>query len=165
MFAIVRFNGDAPESMIEDDGSLMVEFDWEAERVRYRCRSCDAVFPVEEDADDDPCMEAECTVHTGDENCDDHGCEYPGHDLVSEEEPLAWVNSAGIEISEDKNQVDVWISVGDPRGAFLMRMYKTEEGTIRMEVPYPGEPFAHMPLAPVHEGSQGHYIVKPYGDR
>lgn len=163
MFAIARFNGDEPTPMLDEDGSLTVEFDWEAERVQYRCRKCDSIFPVEEDADDDPCLDSECIVHTGDENCDDHGCEYAGHDLVSEEEPLAWVNSAGIHIDEENNRVDVSISVGDPRGAFVMRLYKDRDGGIYMEVPYPGEPWAHMPLAPVNEGSRGFYIVKPYG--
>lgn len=159
MFAIVRFNGDAPESLIEDDGSLMVEFDWEAKRVQYRCRICNAVFPIEEDAENDPCLDAECVVHTGDENCDDHGCEYAGHDVVAEEEPLAWVNSAGVHLDEDKNRVDVTVSVGDPRGAFVMSLYKDNDGRVYMEVPYPEKPWLHAELKPVHESSRGFFIV------
>jgi hypothetical protein len=151
MFAVLSVNGEQPESMLEEDGRVSVDFDWESNRVQWRCRECDAVFADEDDADGEVCDHAECLVHIGDENCDDHDCEFGGHDLVEEAEPLSWVNSAAIDFDEASDKVTVSISVGDPRGAFVMSIYRTEEG-LRMGVPRPNDLFLHMPLREINDG-------------
>lgn len=154
MFGSVSFNGDPlGDGMIDDvDGSLMVEFDWDSERVQYRCRWCDAVFADEDAAEGDSCLEAECSKgHDCDEveEPDEEECWF-AHDLVEEDEPLSWVNSAGIHIDEEADQVDVTVSVGDPRGAFVMRLYRAEDGKVRMEVPHPEQGFLHEPLREIN---------------
>lgn len=145
MFASVSFNGEEPQQFLDEDGYLNVEFDWDSARVQYRCKNCDEVFPEEEAAEGYQCLKAQYAVHTGEDN----DCEFP-HDLAEEDEPLSWVNSAGIHIDEAADQVDVHISVGDPRGGFVMRMYRTEEGKVRMEVPHPEQGLLHEPLREIN---------------
>lgn len=146
MWAEATFNGVGIQMIDDEDGTLLVQFDWEGERKQHRCRRCDMVFANEDDAELDGCAEAECMVHTGDENCDDHACEYGGHDLVEEDEPLSWANSAGLHFNESKDQIDLSISLGDPRGAFVMSVFRLPNGQIRMEVPHPKDGFLHLPL-------------------
>jgi hypothetical protein len=45
----------------------------------WTCEGCDELFDTEGDAENDECCMAECAVHTGDGNCDDHGCSFPHH--------------------------------------------------------------------------------------
>jgi hypothetical protein len=91
-------------------------------------------------------------VHTEDENCDDHECSFPRHQLDEYEEAFSWVNSAGIHLNEQDDTIDLAISLGDPRGAFIMRLYRTANGQIRMEVPYPEQGFLHLPLRELGRG-------------
>lgn len=138
MFAMLRVNGEEPSDgmggMLEEAGFVTVEFDWDAPDEQWRCANCDAVFDEEEAAEGDECPDAECTCE--DECPDDHimgeceTCETRGlsecdiamsecvksHELAAENKPLGWVNSAGMEFSEDNDSVTVTISTGDPRG-------------------------------------------------
>jgi hypothetical protein len=66
--------------------------------------------------------------------------------------PLSWVNSASVRADDAADAVHVSISVGDPRGAFVMSVRRLDDGTLRLELPYEGMGFAHMPLKKVHEG-------------
>lgn len=76
-----------------------------------------------------------------------------------------WVNGAGVSVDRDGNQVDVWISLGDPRGAFMMRAerltYTNDDGVsvteIRLSVPHPSKEPLHLPLSNL--ASKGYYRV------
>lgn len=59
--------------------------------------------------------------------------------------PLNWVNSASIHARPDRDEIQVTISVGDPRGAFVMTVERREDG-LYLSVPHPGEDMGHMPL-------------------
>lgn len=104
--------------------------------------------------------------------CEGHG--FLAH--VAEPMPLSWCNSAAIRLDEGRDTVTVTISVGDPRGAFAMRvercMFQCSEcdgsGTLyggtelstpcvrcketgqidelRLSVPAPADAFAHREL-------------------
>jgi hypothetical protein len=146
--------GDQHLATVEDDGKVTVVFNG---TEAWECEICGEEFTEEGDADGEECTYAECAVHTGDENCDDHECSFP-HDLAKTTEPFSWVNHASILIDEEKDQVDLAISLGDPRGAFVMRLYRdSRDGRIRMEVPHPEGMFLHAPLKPML--SPGGYIV------
>lgn len=152
MFAMLHYNGDAPESMLEEDGHLTVAFDWEKDRKQYRCWNCDTVFTDEEDAEDEECADTECsTGHDCDEvEPTEEPCVFTHH-LVEETEPLSWVNSVGIHFNEEADQIDLSISLGDPRGAFVMRVYRTDKG-LRMGVPHPNDSVLHLPLREINDG-------------
>lgn len=58
--------------------------------------------------------------------------------------PLDWANSAGISVDEEDDKVVLWISVGDPRGAFTFTVRRNPEtGDLLLHLPYPGEPTPH----------------------
>jgi hypothetical protein len=153
MYATVHYNWEDPESFIDEDGVLSIQFPEREEQSK--CVKCDEVFTDESEAVTSGCPDGECVVHTGDENCDDHDCSFP-HELTEHEEAFSWVNSASIHLDEEKDQIDLAISLGDPRGAFVMRVYRMPDGQIRMEVPHPKDWFLHLPLRPM---GQGGYVV------
>lgn len=69
---------------------------------------------------------------------------------VDKQAPEAWCNGAGVSVSDD--QVRVWISTGDPRGAFSLLAYRAANGEIRLEVPHEGMGLAHEDLEQVNDG-------------
>lgn len=83
----------------------------------------------------------------------DEGAEDPEafvEERVDEQTPEAWCNAAGVSVGDD--QVRLWISTGDPRGAFSLLAYRTKDGEIRLEVPHEGMGFAHEDLEQVNDG-------------
>lgn len=136
---------------VEDDGKVTVTFNG---GDAWSCEICGEEFTEEGDAEGEECTYAECAVHTGEENCDDHDCSFP-HDLVKTTEPFSWANEVRVVLDEEKDQVELAISIGDIRGAFVMRLYRNTDGAIRMEVPHPGKGGLHMPLRYLNEGFYG----------
>ena len=68
-------------------------------------------------------------------------------------------NAAGVDVRSD-SQVDLWVSIGDPRGAFVMRLelVETDDGPeLRLGVPHPSGSMNHMGLVPL--ASDGYYRV------
>lgn len=59
--------------------------------------------------------------------------------------PLHWCNSASIHARPDRDEIQVTISVGDPRGAFVMTVERREDG-LYLSVPSAGMGAPHMPL-------------------
>lgn len=69
-----------------ESAAVTVAGPWcEAQVGRYRtqwvCERCEETFAAEDDADGEECDDAECAVHDGEDNCDDHDCSFP-HSLV-----------------------------------------------------------------------------------
>ncbi len=58
-----------------------------------------------------------------------------------------WVSA---EVSPDS--VSASISIGDPRGAVVMRLWRGDQGTIYLSVPYPDDPTPHVNLVPHGQG-------------
>ena len=73
--------------------------------------------------------------------------------------PEVWANSAGIRIKEDA--VQVWVSVGDPRGAFQMELRKAPDGRIVIHTPHPDESGPHMDTENLHPGTLVITATKP----
>jgi len=78
--------------------------------------------------------------------------------------PLSWVNSVHAFIDPQRDEVWVSISVGDPRGAFVMRAERMrwtdddgDHDEIRLSVPSPDQSLLHMPLTPL--ASPGYFRV------
>lgn len=153
MYATVQYNWEDPESFIDEDGVLSVQFPEREEK--FKCLNCDEVFDEESEAVTSECPDAKCFGHEEDEEAHSDDCVLP-HDLTEHEEAFSWVNSASIHLDEEKDQIDLAISLGDPRGAFVMRVYRMPDGQIRMEVPHPENWFLHLPLRPM---GQGGYVV------
>lgn len=143
--------GDQHLASVEDDGKVTVTFNG---GDAWSCEICGEEFTEEGDAEGEECTYAECAVHTGDDNCDDHDCSFP-HDLAKNTEPFSWANEVRVVLDEEKDQVELAISIGDIRGAFVMRLYRNTDGAIRMEVPYPGKGGLHLPLRYLNEGFYG----------
>lgn len=66
----------------------------------------------------------------------------------NERKPVNWCNGAGVRVGE--NSVNVWVSIGDPRGALGLRVTKTENGELLIEVPTEEE--MHVKLERKSEG-------------
>jgi hypothetical protein len=80
--------------------------------------------------------------------------------------PLSWANSAWIDCNEKEDRITVAISVGDPRGAFVLQVERMrwtdaetgeEHDELRLSVPSPDDAFAHAPLTAL--ASPGYYRI------
>jgi hypothetical protein len=65
----------------------------------------------------------------------------------------SWLNSASVEVSAENDEVTFTASVGDPRGAFVFRIRRLQNGKLLIHTPYPGESFAHMATAEMGPGT------------
>lgn len=123
-----------------DHLSVQLSINEEGDRALYRCSGCGE----ETDQDD--------IVTFGVEECDGYS-EIEIHEW--EAIPLNWVNSASIHARTDRDEIQVTISVGDPRGAFVMAVERREDG-LYLSVPHAGMGMSHMPLT---ERSAGWYKI------
>lgn len=73
--------------------------------------------------------------------------------------PMQWCNSAGVRVREDS--VQVWVSIGDPRGGFVMEARRLDDGRIMLSLPYPGESSPHMETERIHDGTLVVSTTKP----
>lgn len=122
--------------------------------IEEDCEDCDGSGEKPDNhggADDGPCPHDHdvgvCFCGT----CGGSGTVPQDHDW--EPVPLSWVNSASIDLREGYDEVTVSISVGDPRGAFVMTIRRTDDGRMFMHVPYENMPCPHMPLTHLHGGT------------
>ena len=73
-------------------------------------------------------------------------------------------NGAGVLVreSENRQEVQVWISVGDPRGAFCMTLELMtngdHKGELRLSVPTDSDSLPHMKLTPL--ASPGYFRIR-----
>lgn len=52
-----------------------------------------------------------------------------------QEGPLDWVNSVGVMIRPDRDEITFSVSAGDPRGAWVLRVWRGYDGRIRILSP------------------------------
>lgn len=71
----------------------------------------------------------------------------------SEPVPLSWANSASISVDEERDALQLAVSIGDPRGAFVLTIERMDDGTLIMHAPHPADPMLHMPLTEIHPGT------------
>lgn len=72
-------------------------------------------------------------------------------DPIDETNPVQWCNSAGVIVRD--GEVQVWISTGDPRGAFTMTMRKLQDGRIMLFTPHENDTCAHEETRLSHPGA------------
>lgn len=72
-------------------------------------------------------------------------------DRPDESSPEMWCNAAGVDVTSD--EVRLWISTGDPRGAFQITARRMDDGTILLHLPTPGEGLAHEETVELHPGT------------
>lgn len=65
--------------------------------------------------------------------------------------PGTFANSARVYV-DDSDEVGVTISVGDPRGAFVMRVHRNDAGELFLSVPHPTDGMPHMNLTEIRPG-------------
>jgi hypothetical protein len=86
----------------------------------------------------------------------------------AEPEPLHWLNSARVTADPDEDAVHLAVSIGDPRGAWVMTVRRipddaeTNAGALVLHVPHPGDSMPHTGLRRLHDGT---YLVCAYEDR
>lgn len=133
------------------DGYLTIAAD-EVGEVNIRSDGGQGVYGVErvhlgfdEDGYLTDCERADCR------EAGEHveGCDYAGESFPAG--VTAWCNSAAISVDDDEDTVTVSISVGDPRGAFVMVMGR-RDGGLFLSVPDPLDGFLHMPLDEIRSG-------------
>lgn len=95
--------------------------------------------------------------HTKPDKIDCDTCDGSGEIEIHDWEtiPLHWANSASIHARPDRDEIQVTISVGDPRGAFVMTVERRDDG-LYLSVPHAGMGMSHMPLT---ERSAGWFKV------
>ena len=131
MFTTVRVDGEYADPIEDDEGTVTVEFD-----ERIVCKHCGNDI-------------AEYTH--GWESEEDGEVECQENDSRHEPAPRVPANGAGIRFTE--NSVQVWVSVGDPRGAFLMEVRQLTDGRVVIHHPYPDEPLPHAQTRELHPGT------------
>jgi hypothetical protein len=169
------------EIVTEDMPDVHVSFPGEEGNDEWRCTLCgERTYDRDDDDNNGRCDQTECEECEGwgsflaDGTPDNKGaadstecatCEGTGFGSKHNYEADAhmWVNSASVIVNDDA--VMVTISVGDPRGAFVMRVenitYTNDEGDevteLRLSVPTPADTMPHMGLVPL--GSPGYYRI------
>lgn len=153
---IININGDLDEGdnrkiFTELDGlSIALEINEEGNLPTWRCTGCGDEFS-EGEPPQDPCEGSsnfiDCGEHVLDADGDCESCDGSGKIEVHEWEPipLHWANSASIHTDTDRDEITVAISVGDPRGAFVMRVERID-GELYLSVPHANMSLPHMPL-------------------
>jgi hypothetical protein len=112
------------------------------------CEACDGVGQIWPEG---------TTDYQNTESKDCEACATTGHGAHDwQADAHDWVNSAGISTTEDS--VSVRISVGDPRGAFVMSVTRGDDGELRLSLPSPADGMAHMGLVPL---SPGYFRIVP----
>lgn len=136
-----------------DDTNVAVEFDGD----QYRCGACSEPLRMNVgSAPTDSEGETLCPSWEWDPDADPDDMHEGPHKPVRV--PLTWCNSAGVVAEPDSDSVTVKISVGDPRGAFTMTVYRLPDdhaefpGRLVMHVPHPDVPLLHAPLTPYGSG-------------
>lgn len=66
---------------------------------------------------------------------------------------VSWLNSASMKVSAENDEVTFTASVGDPRGAFVFRIRRLQNGKLLIHTPHPGESFAHMATTEMGHGT------------
>lgn len=152
-------SGDSQNVLIEDlDGlSVQLSINEEGDQPTHRCSGCGE----ETDQEDIVTFGVEvcegsgkwitCPDQTADHttpgkiSCDT--CDGAGEIEIHEWKAilLHWANSASIHARPDRDEIQVTISVGDPRGAFVMAVERREDG-LYLSVPHTGMGMSHMPL-------------------
>lgn len=159
----ITINGDAVSHDDDELESIDVTFPAaDGGEDTIRCTICgqhgqgdiDSPDCTETCAEED-CEDCEASGVTDDDQecstCEGSGSVPQDHDW--EPIPLSWVNSASIDLRESHDEVTVSISVGDPRGAFVMTIRRTDDGRMFMHVPYENMSYPHMPLTRLHGGT------------
>lgn len=159
--------GDVAELHFDEAPDVTLSFPGEEGVSEYRCTECGETVEEEPsttgDAPMGECESTECetcdgigqiwpegtTDFQGTESTDCAACGSTGHGAHCWELPAhMWVNSAGIRV--DNSGVYVRISVGDPRGAFVMAITRGDDGELRLSVPDVSDSMAHMGLVPLN---------------
>lgn len=131
----VRIDGETPGELVEDDEtSVSVEFDPD---YACTCPDCGAFIPDPTnpgDGDHEP-------------DCGSSEWEPSGPGTIA--------NGAGVRVSDGPGgpEVSVWLSVGDPRGAFCMTLRRISDGSLILHLPHPGETMAHVETEELHPGT------------
>ena len=123
--------------------------------MRYVTIDGDAVPDVDEDVESVVIEMPEvldcpdCGGELEDGRCTNDECEQGI--VYDNTNPEVWVNSAGVRITDDG--VQVWVSTGDPRGAFQMEIRRVRDGRIYLHVPHADASLLHEDLTPLHAGT------------
>lgn len=156
----VNINGDQHVTD-DDEPTVIVEFD-----DHITCAHCRETI-----SDDDGEWRADgsegsglvCDGHVLDppEDAPEHdGLKCGPHEPVTG--PQRWCNGAGVAVKEEDDSVEVWVSVGDPRGGFSFTVRRLPDsasdhpGRLIMHVPYPD---MGMPHVPIKELQMGTYLI------
>lgn len=146
-----------------DGLSVQLSINEEGDLPSHRCANCgeetdqdDIVMFGVESCDGSGNM-ADCPTHIVDGDGDCESCDGSGELEIHDWEPipLNWCNSASIHARPDRDEIQVTISVGDPRGAFVLAVESREDG-LYLSVPHAGMGMSHMPLT---ERSAGWYKI------
>lgn len=135
-----------------DDLSVQLSINEEGDKPQYRCSGCDEETDTPENHGGEGCDGSgnfiDCVEHVLDADGDCEHCDGTGEIEVHEwdEVPLHWVNSASIHADPSCDRIMVTISVGDPRGAFVMSVERMSDGELRLSVPHEHMSMPHMPL-------------------
>lgn len=153
-----------PEEYFDDD-DLYLSLEMPGSQSTIHCGQCGQTggrTPESPEVDD----AADCTKE---EECPD--CEGTGESEEEEEcpkcvgtgeipadhewesLPLSWLNSAGIEVSQSNDRVQLNVSVGDPRGCFTMELRRSDTHGLLMHLPHEGMSAPHVPLRELHPGT------------
>lgn len=126
--------------VMELDGlSVQLSINEDGDQPLWRCTGCGE--ESQEDVRPEPGQcdytgeYIDCDEHVLDEDGDYESCDGSGEIEVHDwtEVPFNWCNSAGIKVKQDR--VIVAISVGDPRGAFVMEVERHDDG-LYLSVPH-----------------------------
>lgn len=66
--------------------------------------------------------------------------------------PLDWANWASLKIDEEEDSITMYVSIGDPRGAFSFTVRRVDDRVI-LHLPHPGESTPHARTKEIADGT------------
>lgn len=87
------------------------------------------------------------------ENPDSDGGEAPLSPHVAEWSPLTWAKNIAVSFDEERDEIELAIATGEPRGGWTFKLYRNSDGVIVMHLPHADMDSPHEPIRELHPGT------------
>lgn len=129
---------------VDELAQIQVTLNVDGDMSEIRCRHCGE--DLNEDTPPGTPLETLMEGETGCGSNDDgpHEQEYA---------PLTWAKKITVSFDEERDEIDLAIATGEPRGAWSFKLRRTPEGVVLMHLPHPDMSGPHEPIRELRPGT------------
>lgn len=132
--------GELALGSVLDLTQVQLELNEEGDMSAFHCSHCG-----EELNEADPTE----TLANGDIECPDSDTGLHEKQIA----PLTWAKNIAISFDEERDEIELAIATGEPRGGWTMKLYRNTDGTIVMHLPHASMNSPHEPIRELHPGT------------